>query len=53
MIPLEWLELAGKRVSPRIVRTPVSFDSELNFYIKWENLQNTGSFKLRGAVNKV
>jgi len=38
-------------------RTPIMFASRLNedakIYLKCENLQNTGSFKLRGAYYKI
>ena len=36
-----------------ICRTPVTYDPELNLYLKWENQQVTGSFKVRGALNKI
>ncbi|HBG73882.1 MAG: hypothetical protein A2X25_03155 [Chloroflexi bacterium GWB2_49_20] len=53
MIPFEWLNLAAERISEYIVRTPVTYDKELNIYLKWENKQVTGSFKARGALNKI
>lgn len=53
MIPIEWLEQANKRIAPYINRTPLTYDMERKFYIKWENRQVTGSFKARGALNKV
>jgi threonine dehydratase len=53
MIPYEWLEKADSRISPYIQRTPLTFDAARNIYIKWENHQVTGSFKARGAFNKV
>ncbi|MFL7868139.1 MAG: threonine/serine dehydratase [Anaerolineales bacterium] len=53
MIPYEWLEQADSRISPYIRRTPLTFDAARNIYIKWENHQVTGSFKARGAFNKV
>lgn len=53
MIPQEWLADARRTLSSTVRVTPVSFDSELNSYIKWENSQITGSFKIRGAWNKV
>jgi threonine dehydratase len=53
MIPLEWLTQADERISPYIRRTPLSFDEEQGIYIKWENRQLTGSFKARGAFNKL
>ena len=51
--------LAANRIEPNIRRTPLDhspYFSELsgaNVYLKLENLQYTGSFKLRGAFNKV
>lgn len=53
MIPEEWLDQARARLSGLVVLTPVSFDPDLDVYFKWENHQTTGSFKLRGALNKV
>ncbi len=53
MIPREWLSDAARRISSLAQVTPVSYDSDLDAYIKWENKQVTGSFKLRGALNKV
>ena len=53
MIPAQWLELADARIAPHIVRTPLTHDAARNLYIKWENRQKTGSFKARGALNKV
>jgi len=53
MIPYEWLEQAGSRIAPFIQHTPLTFDAARNIYIKWENRQVTGSFKARGAFNKV
>jgi len=53
MIPYEWLEQADSRITPFIQRTPLTHDAARNLYIKWENRQVTGSFKARGAFNKV
>lgn len=53
MIPHEWLEQADSRIASFIQRTPLTFDAARNLYIKWENQQVTGSFKARGAFNKV
>lgn len=53
MIPYEWLERAQARISTFIQPTPLTYDEERNIYIKWENRQVTGSFKARGAFNKV
>ncbi len=53
MIPFDWLERARERIQPHIVRTPLTYDSGNDLYLKWENHQITGSFKARGALNKV
>lgn len=53
MIPPEWLDQAALRIAPHIRRTLLTNDAELNLYLKWENQQVTGSFKARGALNKV
>jgi threonine dehydratase len=53
MIPEEWIEQAALRIAPHIRRTLLTNDAELNLYLKWENQQVTGSFKLPGALNKV
>ena len=53
MIPAEWVDQADARIAPHIVRTPLTYDAARNLYIKWENRQKTGSFKVRGAMNKI
>ena len=53
MIPSAWLDLAVRRLSGQVERTPLTYDPELDLSIKWENRQKTGSFKIRGALNKV
>jgi len=53
MIPSDWLDLAARRLHGQIQHTPLTYDPELNIYLKWENRQKTGSFKIRGALNKV
>ncbi len=51
--------LAANRIAPHIRETPLDhspFFSELtgaNVFLKLEHLQHTGSFKLRGAFNKL
>src|SRR6202042_3985141 len=50
---------AHKRIAPRIHRTPVITSASLDeisgaqLFFKCENLQKTGSFKIRGATNAV
>lgn len=53
MLPYEWLLEAEKRIAPHIRRTPLAYDEQRRLYLKWENHQISGSFKLRGALNKV
>lgn len=53
MIPYEWFGQAQERISPHTVRTPLTHDAQRGMFLKWENQQITGSFKARGAVNKV
>src|SRR4030066_2464457 len=53
MIPSAWLDQAKERIAPFIQKTPLSFDPIKNLYLKWENHQGTGSFKIRGALNKI
>jgi threonine dehydratase len=53
MVPYIWLENAQERLAPHIRTTPLGYDQDRDLYIKWENRQVTGSFKARGALNKV
>jgi len=53
MIPYVWLQQAFARISPHIHKTPLTYDFQNNLYLKWENHQVTGSFKARGALNKI
>ena len=56
MIPLEQIRSARERIAGRVVRTPLvrlSLDSPATIYLKLENLQPIGSFKLRGALNAI
>lgn len=52
MFPYNWLTDAQTRISPHIRITPLTHDPQRNLWLKWENRQITGSFKLRGALNK-
>ena len=53
------VEKARKRIAGRVLRTPLSISSALSefcgapVYLKLEQRQTTGSFKLRGATNAV
>lgn len=53
MIPFEWLDQAAERMKGKVYQTPVIHDQKLNLFLKLENLQKTGSFKFRGALNRV
>jgi threonine dehydratase len=53
MFPYNWLTDAQKRIAPHIRITPLTQDPQRSLWLKWENRQTTGSFKLRGALNKV
>lgn len=59
MLKFSDIQEARKRISPYIVRTPLlrvpALDELLGceVYLKPENLQYTGSFKLRGAMNRL
>jgi threonine dehydratase len=44
---------AQNRIASHIRNTPVSYDEQLGVWFKWENQQVTGSFKPRGAINKI
>ncbi len=55
----ESIEKARKNLAPVLKKTPLIYSDFFsdeygcNVYIKPENLQKTGSFKLRGAYNKI
>jgi threonine dehydratase len=53
IINAESVQAAATRIKEKIDCTPLTFDSKLNVYIKWENQQKTGAFKIRGALNKI
>jgi threonine dehydratase len=53
LIPQEWLQQAAARIAPHTQRTPLTRDARRGLFLKWENRQVTGSFKPRGALNKV
>lgn len=47
---------AGTRIAPHILKTPVTralWRDDLALHLKCEHLQHTGSFKLRGALNRM
>jgi threonine dehydratase len=56
VIPLDEIRAARERIAGRVLRTPlVRLDAgtESELYLKLENLQPIGSFKLRGSLNAV
>ena len=59
MLNLEKIYEAQKRIKDVVVQTPLAFApylseiSECEVYLKKENLQVTGAFKIRGAYNKI
>ena len=53
-VPLAEIEAARRRIADTVVRTPLvrlQADGAAEIYLKLENLQPIGSFKLRGAGN--
>jgi threonine dehydratase len=58
-VTIDDIRAAHARISPRIHRTPVFTSSSLDeiagarLFFKCENLQKTGSFKIRGATNAI
>ncbi len=52
MIPLEEIRRARELLAGKVVRTPLVRLDE-GVYLKLENLQPIGSFKLRGALNAI
>jgi threonine dehydratase len=59
MILVEAINESYDRISSHIYHTPLSYSQKLSnisgadVYLKCEHLQKTGSFKLRGALNKI
>ena len=59
MLNLEKIYEAKNRIKDVVVQTPLAFApylseiSECEVYLKKENLQVTGAFKIRGAYNKI
>lgn len=56
-IPLKLIEEARERIKGRVLRTPLVRlnvdDAPADIFLKLENLQPTGSFKVRGASNAI
>jgi threonine dehydratase len=53
MIPLEEIRRAREVLAGKVVRTPLVRLDGTDVYLKLENLQPIGSFKLRGALNAI
>jgi len=59
LVTLETIKAASKRIADVVVKTPFSYApilskiSAAEVYLKKENLQVTGAFKIRGAFNKI
>jgi threonine dehydratase len=59
LIPIEQIRAARERASGIVKATPVDLSATFSalchreIYLKLENLQKTGSFKVRGALNKI
>lgn len=53
------IQRAAQTIAPFVLKTPLVFSATISrivgaeVYLKLENLQRTGSFKVRGAVNKI
>lgn len=45
------IEAAATRIAGRVRRTPLLWCEEFGIHVKAENLQHTGSFKVRGVFN--
>src|SRR5690606_2935961 len=58
-VRIQDIEAADRTIGPHIVRTPLLESNQLNalcggrILLKAECLQKTGSFKIRGALNKL
>ena len=56
MIPLDAIRAARQRIADAAIRTPLvrlEVDAPCEIWLKLENLQPIGSFKLRGAANRM
>ncbi|MGQ9920885.1 MAG: threonine ammonia-lyase [Desulfobacca sp.] len=59
MVTLQEIQAAQERLAGQIIQTPLVYSQTLSrrsgrqIYLKLENLQTTGSFKLRGSLNKL
>ncbi len=59
MVSLKDIELAATLLVDKIIKTPLVYSPTISrmanaeVYLKLENLQKTGSFKIRGATSKL
>ncbi|OUR99747.1 threonine ammonia-lyase [Halobacteriovorax marinus] len=59
MITIEDIKIAREKIKDQIIKTPSTYSSNLskivkcNVYLKLENLQLTGAYKVRGALNRL
>ena len=59
MITLDEIRKAHERIAPFVIRTPLVYSPTLSaktgadVYLKLETLQKAGSFKVRGAMNRI
>ena len=59
MISVEKVQHAAKMLKGKVIRTPLIHSPSLSqmfggeIYLKLENLQKTGSFKIRGAMQYI
>jgi threonine dehydratase len=59
MISIENVQQAAKMIKDTVIKTPLVYSSSLSkmldgeIYLKLENLQKTGSFKIRGATYSI
>ncbi len=59
MVRIDEIQMAAELIRPHIIETPLIYASSLSrmfdaeIYLKLENLQRTGSFKVRGAALKL
>ncbi|HVN73267.1 MAG TPA: threonine ammonia-lyase [Methanoregula sp.] len=59
MVTLADIQAAERRISGKVIRTPLVYSPTLSrmtgakIYLKLETLQKAGSFKVRGATNKI
>ena len=59
MLTLDAIREADRRIRDFVLRTPLVYSPALSqmfegeIHLKMENLQKTGSFKIRGALNMI